>query len=71
MSPFCLILTAVLTLGISRACDNRNEDEEFQIVRQDSEDYYARAYGYTPDTWNALDYQSASIGSPGDCKTKQ
>ncbi|KAK4010428.1 hypothetical protein OUZ56_019572 [Daphnia magna] len=64
MSSFCLMLAAVLLAQISRACDSDNEEQ--LLTTQDPEVSYAQAYGYTPDTWNALDNQPASAGSPVD-----
>lgn len=69
MSSFCLMLAAVLLAQISRACDGDNEEQ--LLTTQDPEVSYAQAYGYTPDTWNALDNQPASAGSPVDGKKKQ
>lgn len=66
MSSFCLMLAAVLLAQISWACDGDNEEQ--LLTTQDPEVSYARAYGYTPDTWNALDNQPASAGSPVDGK---
>ncbi|KAI9559203.1 hypothetical protein GHT06_015992 [Daphnia sinensis] len=63
MSPLYLLLAAALLLvQISRACEGDNEGQ--LVTAQDPEEFYAQAYGYTPDTWNALDYQPASAGSP-------
>lgn len=58
----------LMLLPISRACDD-NEEEEQQSVdgRDDSvEDYYAYAYGFTPETWRALYHRpSARSRVPG------
>ncbi|XP_046459992.1 uncharacterized protein LOC124206306 [Daphnia pulex] len=52
MSKFCLILLVVWMLQASRACEDDNEEE--LLVRQQSDEYFAKAYGFTADTWNAL-----------------
>ncbi|KAK4011654.1 hypothetical protein OUZ56_020769 [Daphnia magna] len=55
----CLILVVVLMSQASRACDDNIEEEE--LARQQSDEYFARAYGFTPETWNAL-YHKPSLG---------
>ncbi|XP_057368936.1 uncharacterized protein LOC130690002 [Daphnia carinata] len=63
MSSFYLLLAAVLMAQISRACDGGNEE---QLLTQDPRDFYTQAYGYTPETWNVLEYQLATVDSPVD-----
>ena len=63
MFKFCLILLVVLMLQASGACDN----EEELLVRPQSEEYFAKAYGFTPDTWNTL-YNKPSPRLPGKTK---
>lgn len=65
MSKFCLILLVVLMLQASRACESDNEEE--LLVRQQSDEYFAKAYGFTTDTWNAL-YNKPSPRLPGKRK---
>ena len=52
-------------LQVSRACDGDNEEE--LLVRQQSDEYFAKAYGFTPETWNAL-YDRPSPRLPGNRK---
>jgi hypothetical protein len=72
MSTFCLvILSAVaLMLQVSSACNGQNDEqtEQLEVSRQlQSDEYFANAFGYTPDTWNALSYQpSNALYSPGN-----
>ncbi|EFX72896.1 hypothetical protein DAPPUDRAFT_325652 [Daphnia pulex] len=40
----------------SRACDKNNGGEQLAIARQRSDEYFASAFGYTPDSWNYLYY---------------
>jgi hypothetical protein len=59
MSKCCLVLSVVLILlQVSRACQGRNHEELLAAdSRQQSENYFAYAYGYTPNLWNSLFYQ--------------
>ncbi len=52
MPNFYLILLVILMLQASRACESDNEEE--LLVREQSDQYFAKAYGFTTDTWNAL-----------------
>lgn len=57
-----------LVLHLSWACDDNEEEEELLAVgREDPENYYAYAYGFTPETWRAL-YQQPTPRArvPGD-----
>lgn len=65
MSKFSLILLVVWMLQASRACEDDNEEE--LLVRQQSDEYFAKAYGFTADTWNAL-YNKPSPRLPGKRK---
>ena len=56
-------LLVVSMLQASRACDGDNEEE--LLAKQQSEEYFANAYGFTPDTWNAL-YNKPSPRLPGE-----
>ncbi|XP_046637997.1 uncharacterized protein LOC124316227 [Daphnia pulicaria] len=60
MSKFyCLFLLTVVMLQVSRACEGRNHEElKFAAARQQTENYFAYAYGYTPNLWNSLFYRS-------------
>ncbi|XP_046459000.1 uncharacterized protein LOC124205594 [Daphnia pulex] len=53
MSRLCLLISISLVLHLSWACDD-NEEELLAGGREDPEDYYAYAYGFTPETWRAL-----------------
>ncbi|XP_045027802.1 uncharacterized protein LOC116920531 [Daphnia magna] len=59
MAKFCVLLSVFLMLQVSRACDGSNEEDQLGSARQQSDDYYANAYGFTPETWNALYYPSS------------
>jgi hypothetical protein len=55
-------------LHLSWACDDNEEEEELLAGgREDPEDYYAYAYGFTPETWRTL-YQQPTPRArvPGD-----
>jgi hypothetical protein len=42
------LLTLVLMLQVSRACNEPNEEEQLAAAaRQQSDEYFSRAYGYT------------------------
>lgn len=66
----CLLFISIwLVLRVTWACDDDEEDEQnLSDGRDDSvEDYYAYAYGFTPETWRALYHQpSARSRVPGD-----
>lgn len=66
MSRLCLLISICLVLNSSWACDD-NEEELLAGGREDPEDYYAYAYGFTPETWRAL-YQQPTPRArvPGD-----
>lgn len=49
MSKVCLIFVVVLMSKASRACDDNKEQEE--LVGQQLDEYFDRAYGFSPDTW--------------------
>ncbi|XP_057368742.1 uncharacterized protein LOC130689822 [Daphnia carinata] len=57
MSKFYLLVSVGLMVGqVSRACDEGNEEEQLAAARYQSEEYFAKAYGYDPVSWNALYY---------------
>ena len=72
MSTVCLvILSAVaMMLQVSSACNGQNDEqtEQLEASRQlQSDEYFANAFGYTPETWNDLSYQpSNALYSPGN-----
>ena len=59
MPKFCLFLSAVLMLlQVSRGCEGTShEEEQLAAARQQTENYFAYAYGYTPNLWNSLFYR--------------
>ncbi|XP_057368748.1 uncharacterized protein LOC130689828 isoform X3 [Daphnia carinata] len=61
MSTFCILFSVLLMLQVSRACDGNNEEDQLGSARQQSDDYYANAYGFSPESWNALYYQSSGV----------
>ena len=73
MSTICLvILSAVaLMLQVSSACNGQN-DEKLDVSRQlQSDEYFANAFGYTPETWDALSYRPSNAyyaQAPGNYK---
>jgi hypothetical protein len=45
-------------LQLSRACNGHNEEEQLlAVARQQSDEYFSRAYGYTPNAWSSAYYQ--------------
>ena len=55
-----LVLSIVLILlRVNRACEGRNHHAEdpLAVARQQTENYFAYAYGYTPNLWNSLFYR--------------
>ncbi len=68
MSRLCLLISICLVLQLSWACDDNEEEEQLLAGgREDPEDYYAYAYGFTPETWRALYHQPTPRARvPGD-----
>lgn len=62
MSTFyVVVLSVVLTLQASRACDgNSNEEEQLAAARQQSDEYFANAYGFNPSPWGSAYYQPSA-----------
>ncbi len=64
MSTFyVVVLSVVLTLQASRACDgNSNEEEQLAAARQQSDEYFANAYGFNPNNnpWSSPYYQPSA-----------
>jgi hypothetical protein len=62
MLKFSCLLTIVLMLQVSRACNGHNEEEQLAAARQQSDEYFASAYGYTPNPWGSAYYQPSVPG---------
>jgi hypothetical protein len=60
MSTFYVLLSVVLMLQASRACDGNNEEEQLAAARQQSDEYFANAYGYNPSPWGSAYYQPSA-----------
>jgi hypothetical protein len=60
MSKIYLLLSVVLMLQASRACDGQNEEEQLAAARQQSDEYFSSAYGYTPNPWGSAYYQPSA-----------
>jgi hypothetical protein len=60
----CLLLIVALMLQVSRAWDEgNNEDEQLAAARQQSDEYFANAFGYTSSNpWDSAYYQSSAPG---------
>lgn len=61
----CYLLTVVLILlQVSRACqDNHDEEEQLAAARQQSDEYFAQAFGYTSNPWGSAYYQPSVPGN--------
>jgi hypothetical protein len=58
-------------LQASRACDGNNEEEQLAAARQQSDEYFANAYGYTSSPWGSAYYQpSARVPGNKRLRTK-
>jgi hypothetical protein len=60
MSTVSLILCLALMLHDTSACDGSNEQQQLAASRQQSDEYFANAYGFTPETWSAFSYQPSN-----------
>ncbi|XP_046638009.1 uncharacterized protein LOC124316235 isoform X2 [Daphnia pulicaria] len=60
MSTVSLILCLALMLHVTSACDGPNEQQQLAASRQQSDEYFANAYGFTPETWSAFSYQPSN-----------
>jgi hypothetical protein len=60
MSKIYLLLSVVLMLQASRACDGQNEEEQLVAARQQSDEYFANAYGFNPNPWGSAYYQPSA-----------
>lgn len=68
MFKLSCLLTFVLMLQASRACnDGKNEEERLATARQQSDEYFSSAYGYTPNPWDS-DFYQPSDRFPGKQK---
>jgi hypothetical protein len=47
MLKLSCLLTLVLMLQVSRACNGQNDEEQLAAARQQSDEYFSTAYGYT------------------------
>jgi hypothetical protein len=56
MLKLSCLLTLVLMLQASRACDGHNKEEQLAAARQQSDEYFSSAYGYTPNNPWDLSY---------------
>jgi hypothetical protein len=52
----CLLLIVALMLQVSRACDDNSEERQLAAARQQSDEYFANAYGYIPNPWDSSSY---------------
>jgi hypothetical protein len=61
MSTFYVLLSVVLMLQACRACDGNNEEEQLAAARQQSDEYFANAYGFNTNTpWSSPYYQPSA-----------
>jgi hypothetical protein len=65
MSKIYLLLSVVLMLQASRACDGNNEEEQLASARQQSDEYFANAYGFTSNNPWLSSYYQPSARVPG------
>ncbi len=53
-----------MLLQVSRACeDNHDEEEQLAAARQQSDEYFANAFGYTFKPWGSAYYQPSVPGN--------
>jgi hypothetical protein len=62
MLKLTCLLTFLLMLQVSRACNGHNEEEQLAAARQQSDEYFSNAYGYTynPNPWGSAYYQPSA-----------
>ncbi|EFX72897.1 hypothetical protein DAPPUDRAFT_325653 [Daphnia pulex] len=60
MSTFYVLLSVVLMLQVCRACDGNNEEQQLAAARQQSDEYFANAYGFNPSPWGSAYYQPSA-----------
>ncbi len=58
----CLLLIVALMLQVSRACGGKREEEQLAAARQQSDEYFANAFGYTSNPWDSAYYQPSAPG---------
>jgi hypothetical protein len=59
----CLLTVVLMLLQFSRACeDNHDEEEQLAAARQQSDEYFANAFGYTSNPWDSAYYQPSAPG---------
>jgi hypothetical protein len=63
MLKFTCLLIVVLMLQVSCACGGKNEEEQLAAARQQSDEYFANAFGYTSSNpWDSAYYQPNAPG---------
>jgi hypothetical protein len=70
MSTFYVLLSVVLMLQACRACDGQNEEEQLAAARQQSDEYFANAYGFNPNSWGSAAYYQPSARVSGNSLKK-
>lgn len=60
MFKFCLLLSVALMFQAGRACDGNNEAEQLAAARQESDEYFASAYGFDSAPWGSSYYQPSA-----------
>jgi hypothetical protein len=58
----CLLLIVALMLQVSRACGGKHEEEQLAANLQQSDEYFANAFGYTSNPWDSAYYQPSASG---------
>ncbi|KAI9559208.1 hypothetical protein GHT06_015997 [Daphnia sinensis] len=69
MFKFGLLLTVVLTFQAGRACDGNNEAEQLAAARQESDEYFANAYGF--DSYYQPSARVQGYANPYEGRTPQ
>jgi hypothetical protein len=64
MLKFTCFLIVTLMLQVSQAWDDgNNEEEQLAAARQQSDEYFANAFGYTSNPWDSAYYQPSAPGN--------
>jgi hypothetical protein len=63
MLKFTCLLIVALMLQVSQALDENNEEEQLAAARQQSDEYFANAFGYTSNPWDSAYYQPSAPGN--------
>jgi hypothetical protein len=58
-------------LQVSRACDKSNEEEQLAAARQQSDEYFANAYGFNSNNPWSSPYYQPSARVPGKIRKKK